>query len=120
MKGHHGFDQAIAITGLFRGHNSEHGGSHGQAEQFSNLAWITAGTVTKWGATYNYLTLGEYKYTNAIQHEMSHNWGADHDDEDYNVMYPTACDDEKCATWRPLGIEAINSNINWFSNLPFF
>jgi hypothetical protein len=118
QKNNHGFDQALALTGLFRGQDSEHNGAVGRAFQPGNLAWVTAGTETKQWIGWGYTYLDNTSFTNVIQHEMSHNWNATHDNYKYNVMYPDVCDDSGCTLWRQKAKNEINNNRDWFAYWP--
>jgi hypothetical protein len=96
----HGYDQALSITGLIRAESSDHGGKAGAAARPGNNAWGTPGLELSGGV----LALLGSAFDNLIQHELSHNFGAKHDNTWYapNVMWSTQCD---CSNWRQKAVD---------------
>jgi hypothetical protein len=109
-KGNHGYDQALSITGLLKSSSGYDSDASGAAEWPGNNAFTLAGLQNN--------QLSNIGFISAIQHELSHNWSADHDNSNQNVMRDEGCG---CTNWNNKAMDEFYAFIVYnlgFHNLP--
>ncbi len=110
----HGYDEILSISGLVRSYLANHGGDAGYSEK--NWAWVMAGVEYGGiGVPIVVFVVGDNVFDNLIQHELSHRFGAEHDNSANNVMKKPLGD---WNNWLQTAINTINSNIGKFDNPP--